>query len=105
MGLFSSSPAYQKTAVSTSSVQVFDLTPSVNGSDFTLVDPRDITLVNTGPSTVYVGQTGVTASTGIPVAAGDQLTLQGPAVALYAICASGGSATVEATLATVASVV
>lgn len=98
------SPAYQVTAVTATAGVVFSLTPTVSGSPYTLVNPRDITLVNSGPSTVYVGQVGVTATTGIPVAVGDQLTLQGPAIALSAICASGQTSTIEAGLATVAAV-
>lgn len=58
---------------------------------------RDVTLVNQGPATIYVGQSGVTSSTGFPVAVGNQLTLQGAVVNVYAVAGTGG-ATVEAGL-------
>lgn len=59
---------------------------------------RDVTVINQGPNTVYVGQSAVTTATGLPVAAGNQVTLQGPVITVYAVAASGG-ATVAAGLA------
>lgn len=64
---------------------------------------RDITLINTGAGTAYVGQTGVTQTTGLPVPPGYQLTLQGAVFTVYAVGGTGGT-TVEAGLATKVSV-
>lgn len=53
-----------------------------------------ITIVNTGSSTVYLGGSGVTDTTGFPVAAGagwgqDNVSVND----LFAVCASGESST------------
>lgn len=93
------------TAVSTSAVEVFNSNNSVFASGATLHDP---VLINQGPSDVFVGQSGVSATTGLRLPAGAQMSFNGWAFAkntananIYAICASGGSATVVSGLGTV----
>lgn len=94
----------QTTAVPNSATAVFN----PNATPFsTLAGPlKDVTLENVGTVTVFIGQSTVTSSTGIPLLAGQQLTINGfstPAgsggTVLYAITASGSS-TVVAGLAT-----
>ena len=60
------------------------------------------TVINQGPNTFALGTSSVTYATGLLVAAGDQVTLQGQEISIYAICntsktsqALGGLATVE----------
>ena len=73
----------------------------------TLAGPlKDPIIENTGSVTVYLGQSGVTSSTGLPLLAGQQVTYNGfstvtgaSGTALYAITASGTS-TVVAGIAT-----
>jgi hypothetical protein len=85
-------------AVATSAVEVY--TPTSAG---TAVNP---TVINTGSNTIYLGQSGVTSSTGLKVAPGAQVTLSGTEEAIYAICASGHTpSTTLAGLATVDAVV
>ena len=89
------------TSVTTSPTSIFSLSPGGTA----LTSPRDVTVLNQGTvNTIYVGGTGVTQYTGIPVGPGSQLTLQGTAVALSA-CTSTSTSNVIAGLATVASVV
>lgn len=85
------------TAVTQSAAEVY--TPTAGGVQ------QNPTLVNVGANTCFVGQSGVTATTGITVAVGAQLTLQGTEEAIYAICASGKTTTVESGLGSVVSVV
>jgi hypothetical protein len=111
----------QNTAVSTSSVLIWNQS---NQSSTTFgaygVIPvgsvlRDVTIVNEGPNTLFVGNaTGVTAVTGLGIPAGGQLTIQGYNVTstsggttgnIYGICAAASSATASVGLASVASVV
>lgn len=96
MAIFATSAATQTAAVTSSSSKVFNASASGIPTSAAL---GDITLVNTGSVTVFVGSfTGVTAVTGIRVPAGASVTLsQFGAVQgstnydLYAITASGAS--------------
>jgi len=72
---------------------------------------RDVTLVNAGANQCWLGQSTVSIATGVPLAPGNQLTIQGYAATagaiagrLYAIAGAGTSTTVLADLATLASV-
>lgn len=105
MAIFSS--ATQGTVVTSSATQIFSLTPSIGGSAVALVNPRDVTIVNQGTATIYIGGSTVTAaaSGGPTLSPGGQMTLGGQAAQnLWAITAAG-SATVTAALATVDAVV
>ena len=90
------SPAYQGTTVTSSATQVFSVT--------NLTSPWGVTVLNQGPSNVWVGAGTVTTSSGVLLISGAQLTVEGPAQNLWAITASSTS-TVIAGLATVAAVV
>lgn len=112
MAIFNGSgPAYQFVTVTNSATAIYNTTTSIGTSVAfpTGVTLTNITIVNTGSTTCFVGQSAVTAVTGIPLAAGQQLTIQGWTSAqgggnvLFAITASG-STTVEASLASLASV-
>lgn len=106
MAIFGSN--VQTNAVSTSAVAVFN----PNAAPFTgtpnLVGPlKDPIIENVGSVTVFLGQSGVTATTGLPLLAGQQITYNGfstavgaSGTALYAITASGSS-TVVAGIATI----
>lgn len=71
---------------------------------------KDVTIINNGPNTMYVGgNSSVTTAIGVPVVAGGQLTLQGYNVTstassatgdLYAITASAQTANVVVGLST-----
>lgn len=111
-------PAYQVTSVpANAATKIYDTTSytPAGGSALNFETPQtlhDLTLVNDGPATIYIGGSSVTTATGLPVAPGVQVTLQGwTATAgsggvLWAITASGSAATtVEVGLASVASVV
>ncbi len=99
MAIFANGPATQTTSVTTTSgtatAQIFNITAT--GVSGTL---RNVLVVNAGTVSVYVGGgTAVTTVTGVPVAAGNQLLLEGPAINLYALT-SAGTSTVIAGLAT-----
>lgn len=96
MAIFGTVTKY--TAPTSGSVQIF----TVNAT----VSTRDVTLINTGPVAIAVGQIGVTTTTGILVPPGQQLTLQGPTENLYAVASTGSvGCLVEVGLGTVVSVV
>lgn len=63
---------------------------------------RDVTIINQGPSPVFLGSSSVTAATGLQLAAGGQCTLQQVEETVYGIV-TGGS-TPSATLVGNASV-
>jgi hypothetical protein len=89
MAIFANGPATQTTAVTTTSgtatALVFNTTAT--GVSGTL---RNVLLVNAGTVTAYFGGgTTVTSTTGFPVAAGSQLLLEGPAINIYGLTASG----------------
>jgi len=95
MAIYAGGPGYQKSTIGSSIGTVYSLAGVTN--------PYNMTVVNTGSAVVYLGTNAVTAATGIPLASGGQLTIQGPAIALWGITASG-TAYVEAGLSTVAAV-
>ena len=99
MPIFSTGVATQTTAsVTNSATLVFD-------SDFTGIPTGvtlgDITVINTGATTFFVGQSGVTATTGLRVPPGAQVTINGFGAVqsstnfdIYAITASGTSSAI-----------
>ncbi len=99
MAIFANSAATQTTAsVTNSATQIYNTSASGIPAGVTL---RNITIVNTGSVTFFVGQSAVTAVTGIAVPAGGQLTIEGYAFAqgaaggnVYAITASGTSSAI-----------
>lgn len=105
MAIFSSG-SVQSSAVADTSSKVFDTTSSKYATGAALTN---ITLVNTGANSIYVGSfTGVTAITGVLVGAGSQLTIYGynhvksdTTGDIYAICASGKASSVQVGLSTV----
>lgn len=109
MAIFANSAATQTTAsVANTATQIYDTSASGIPTGVTL---KNLTIVNTGSTTFYVGQSAVTAVTGIAVPAGGQLTIEGYSHAqadtagdVYAITASGTSSAI-AGLATVHAVV
>ena len=112
-------PSYQQVpnnanaTVTSSATQIYNTTSftAVGGTVYSFpvgATLRDLTIVNTGATTCFIGTSSVTASTGVPLRAGEQLTIQGSHVQaesgntswnLYAITASG-TTTIEASLAT-----
>lgn len=117
MAIFSASPpAYQATGSigSGAAVQIYNTTSITIGST-TYTFPTgaplaNLTVVNTGTVTAYIGSSSVTAATGLALAAGQQLTIQGSVIAgssvwnFYAITSSG-TTSVEVSLGSVVSVV
>jgi hypothetical protein len=105
-------PAQQVSSVTTTpTVDVF----SANVTAFAALNPattlHDVTIINIGPATVFLGSSSVTASTGLALKAGQQVTIQGWTATtgtttndIWAITSSG-TARVIGSLATVASVV
>jgi hypothetical protein len=85
------------TTVSTAATQVYTVT-----SGGVQVNP---TVINQGPSTFAVGTSSVTYATGLLVAPGDQVTLTGTEINIYAICNTSKSSLALSGLATVDSVV
>jgi hypothetical protein len=63
------------------------------------------TVINTGGNTFAVGTSSVTYATGLLVAPGDQVTLTGTEINIYAICNTSKSSSALSGLATVDSVV
>ena len=103
MAIFGSN--VQNTSVTNSATAVFN----PNAAPFsTLAGPlKDVTIENVSATvTVYLGQSTVTSSTGLPLGPGQQVTFEGSSTpagasgtAIYAITASG-TASVVAGLAT-----
>ena len=93
--------AVQSSAVTNSSSLIYDTDATNIPTGDTLAD---ITLINTGSVTIFVGSfTGVTAITGLRVPAGAQVTINGFGAKqsstngdLYAITASGTSSVLVA---------
>lgn len=118
MAIFATSaPAFQgPTLVTNSATQIYDTTGTPIGSP-TIEFPAgsalsEITMINTGTHTCWVGASSVSDTTGVPLHPGEQLTIRGAGhVAaetgttswnLYAIAASSTTeTTVEVSLATV----
>lgn len=95
MAIFSS--ATQGTVVTNSATQVF----SVTG----LTSPREVTVVNQGTATVWVGGGTVTTTSGVQLNPGAQVTVGSQAAQNLWAITSAGTATVLAGLATVDAVV
>jgi hypothetical protein len=99
MGIYANSAATQTTgSVGTSATLIFDADASGIPTNATI---GDVTVINTGNVTIFVGQSGVTASTGLRVPAGAQVTIAGFGAKqnstnydIYAITASGTSSTI-----------
>lgn len=79
-----------------SAVPVLIYSPSPSGISHVFIQ-------NVGPSTVYIGGQGVTASGGIPVSPGSAIDFAVANVALYAVCGYTPTATATTTTAAVAS--
>ena len=93
------------TSVGTISTIVFNACSVNTGS-------RDVTVINTGAGTVWVGggSAAVGGLAGMTLVPGAQVTLQGPAITLWGVTNAGAgganvTSTVQAGLATLASVV
>lgn len=103
MAIFS--PNVQTTTVTNSATKIFDTTSSLFTTGATLAD---VTIENTSTSTaIFLGQSAVTAVTGLRLDPGDQITYQGYSRVkgdtvgdIYAITASGTAVAVTG-LATV----
>lgn len=101
MPIFANGPGTQTTSVGTASGTVAIFNTAAAGLTGTL---RNVTIFNSGTNTVYVGGgTAVSTTTGVPVASGAQLTLEGTAINFYAVTSSGTS-TVVTGLSTVVAV-
>jgi hypothetical protein len=94
-------PGYQTSSVSTAVTQVFYTSGTVNSVVIpsTFSSSSNFIIQNTGASTVYLGQSGVTTSTGLALAAGDSVTVLGPVFNVYGVVSSG-TCSVESGLAT-----
>lgn len=97
MAIFANSSATQTASVTNSATLVFDSDASGIPTGASL---GDVTVINTGSATIFVGQSTVTASTGLRVPAGAQVTITGFGALqsstnydIYAITSSGTSAT------------
>jgi hypothetical protein len=108
------SPGYQATAtVGGTAVLVWTGTFTALAAISPAVTVRDVTVINTGANQCWVGGTSVSVSTGLWLAPGAQVTVQGWSATsnttlhdVYAISVSGALATSTAAgLATLASVV
>lgn len=104
MAIFANSAATQTASVTNSATLIFDTDATGIPTGATL---NDVTIVNTGATTIFLGQSGVTATTGLRLAAGAQVTINGytglqssTTGDIYAITSSGTSSTL-AGLATV----
>ena len=73
------SPAYQANSLGTTASIVWSGTAPAIGSVSPAAVVRDLTIINTGTATCYLGGTGITttATTGFALAPGVQVTLQG----------------------------
>ena len=99
MAIFANGSATQTTAsVTNSATLVFDSDASGIPTGVTI---GDVTVVNTGAVTFFVGQSGVTSSTGLRVPPGAQVTITGFGALqsstnfdIYAITASGTSSAI-----------
>lgn len=87
MAIFANGPGTQSyTVAGTAATQIFNTANTALSGVL-----KNLTVINTGTVTAYIGGSGLgTASTtsGVTLAAGNQLLLEGPAINLYAIAAS-----------------
>jgi hypothetical protein len=104
MGIYAASTVQVSSVGSGATVKIFDTTSSKYATGATL---RDVTIVNIGTVSVFLGSSTVTAAHGLRLDAGQQLTylgyshVKGDTVGdIYAITSSG-TAAVETGLATV----
>jgi hypothetical protein len=95
MALFG--PGSATTVIATAATQVYTVS-----SAGTAQNP---TVINQGANTFAVGTSSVTYATGLLVAPGNQVTLTGTEIAIYAICNTGKGSLALTGLATVDSVV
>jgi hypothetical protein len=93
------SPAYQTASVGGTAVRVWSGTFTALAGISPAVTVRDITIINTGSYTCYVGGSSVT-NVGLPLPPGAQLTVQGWSALsgtttndIFAVTASGATAT------------
>lgn len=109
MAIFADGPAYQTNTVTTAAHVVFSANATALAALSPAVALHDVTIINTGTVTIYLGQpTNVTAATGIPLAPGQQITINGYTATsgtttndIWGIT-SAGTTTTEAGLATLA---
>ncbi len=114
MALFATGVASQTAAVSgTVPVTVWGPSSAALAALSPAVTLKDVTLVNAGANTCFLGTSTVTLgpNTGFPLVAGAQLTIQGSSFTsgsttgtIFAVCGAGTATTVLADLATLASV-
>jgi len=105
VAIFANGPGIvQTTAVTTSATLVFDTDATNIPSGATL---PDLTIMNIGANQAFLGQSTVSATTGLPIPPGGQVTVRGYSGLqssttgdTYAICASGKLTTLVAGLAT-----
>lgn len=99
MPIFAASAAVQTASVTNSATLIFDADASGIPTNAVL---GDITVINTGATTIFVGQSAVTASTGLRCPPGAQITIAGFGAKqnstnfdIYAITSSGTSTTLS----------
>lgn len=100
-------PALQVNSITTAAKLIFQITGTDNAGTVipaAFANSSNVTVVNTGKVTVFLGSSSVTASTGLPLAAGSSITLVGPVIAIYGIT-SAGTTTTSGALATFPSIV
>jgi hypothetical protein len=105
VAIFANGPGNpQTTAVTTSATLVFDTDATSIPTGATL---PDLTIVNLGANTAYLGGSTVTTATGLPIPSGGQVTIRGYSGLqssttgdTYAICASNKLTTLLCGLAT-----
>jgi hypothetical protein len=68
-GIFNASAATQTTAVTNSATLIFDADATGIGTNATI---GDVVVINAGATTMFIGQSGVTSSTGLRVPPGGQ---------------------------------
>jgi hypothetical protein len=105
------SAAYQTTTVTSGGQTAFNANSTALAALSPAVTLKDVTVMNVGSVTAYLGQSGVTATTGITLKPGQQITIQGYTAVtgtttnnVFAITSSG-STVLLAGLASLASVV
>ncbi len=114
MALFATGVAYQTAAVSgTAPITVWGPSSAALTALSPAVTLKDVTLVNAGTNTCFLGQSAVTLgpANGLPLQAGAQITIQGSTFTsgsttgtIYACCGAGTATTVLADLATLATI-
>jgi hypothetical protein len=100
VAIFANGPGVQTTSVGTATSTVPVFSTSATGLTGTLTN---VTIFNSGTVTAYLGGTGATSVSGLPLAAGDQILLKGPAINIYA-CTASLTTTLVAGLATLSTV-